>query len=154
MFGACSQGRWFNDNLLMKLQNKKENFETARLAGFTLVEIMIVVAIIGLLSAIAVPNFVHARTTSQLNACIENLHQIDSAIQQWALENSRSPGAVVTVTDITPYMSRGTAVSINKVCCPADPVRTFASSYLITDISTQPTCQILPGPGPGTHTIN
>ena len=54
-------------------------------AAFTLVEIMIVVAIIGLLAAIAIPNFVRARTTSQQNACINNLRQIDGAIQQLSL---------------------------------------------------------------------
>jgi prepilin-type N-terminal cleavage/methylation domain-containing protein len=137
----------------MKLQCKKESIQPETQSGFTLMEIMIVVAVIGLLAAIAVPNFVHARTTSQLNACISNLHQIDSASQQWGLENNQAPGAAVTLLDITPYLSRGTAVSINKIFCPADSARAFASSYLVTDISTPPTCQIVPGPGPGTHSL-
>ena len=68
-------------------------------SGFTLVEIMIVVAIIGLLAAIAIPNFVKARTTAQKNACINNLRQIDGAKEQWALETKQAPGAAANQGD-------------------------------------------------------
>jgi len=74
--------------------------------GFTLVEIMIVVAIIGLLAAIAIPNFVKARNTAQTNACINNLRQIDSAMQQWALETGA--GDTTPVKDsIWEYIKNG-----------------------------------------------
>ena len=68
-----------------KKGKRRMKIKTSRKAGFTLVEIMIVVAIIGLLAAIAIPNFIKARTTSQQNACINNLRQIDAAKNQWAV---------------------------------------------------------------------
>src|SRR5947208_8359584 len=69
-------------------------------AGFTLVEIMIVVAIIGLLAAIAIPNFVKARTDSQKSACIANLKQIDGAKATWALENKKNSADTPTTGDL------------------------------------------------------
>jgi prepilin-type N-terminal cleavage/methylation domain-containing protein len=108
----------------------------SRKSGFTLVEIMIVVAIIGLLAAIAIPNFVRARTTSQMNACINNLRQIDGAVQQWALETKQASTAPVTFPNISAYLK-------NAVTCPsAGSTATFGSSYTVTDVSTKPVCKI------------
>ena len=109
---------------------------TARQGGFTLVEIMIVVAIIGMLASIAIPNFVKARTTAQMNACISNLRQIDGAIQQWALDTKQGDTATVTAADILPYLK-------NAVYCPSGG-KTFADSYSVSTVQVRPTCLKVP----------
>lgn len=72
--------------------------------GFTLVEIMIVIAIIALLAAIAVPNFMRARKRSQATRMLNDLRVIDYAIDRWAIETNRVAGETVTFTELKPYL--------------------------------------------------
>ena len=80
----------------------------SRQAAFTLVEIMIVVAIIALLAAIAVPGFLRARKRSQASRIINDLRLIDSAIDQYAIETNRSSGFSVGTADWTNYLKKDT----------------------------------------------
>ena len=108
-----------------------KKFRMSGKSGFTLVEIMIVVLIIGILLAIAIPNFMKARETSRTNSCIANLKQIDAAIQQYAMDNKLTGTDAVTLANLTggtdPYL-RSTPT------CPS------GGTYTLTDVSTRPTC--------------
>ena len=98
-------------------------------AGFTLVEIMIVVAVISLLATIAVPNFLQSRTNSQRGACINNLRLIDAAKEQYALANNKDSTTTPAADDLTFYM-KTTAMPE----CPA------SGTYTIAAIGTKPSC--------------
>jgi prepilin-type N-terminal cleavage/methylation domain-containing protein len=78
--------------------------------GFTLVEIMIVVAIIALLAAIAVPGFLRARKRSQASRILNDLRMIDAAVDQYAIETNRSTGNAVNTADWTNYLKKGTSL--------------------------------------------
>ena len=104
-------------------------------AGFTLVEIMIVVAIIGLLAAIAIPNFVKARSTSQANGCINNLRQINAAESQFALEQHKTTGDPINFPDdLTPYIKMNSSGSLPT--CPA------GGTYDCPSVGTNASCTL------------
>jgi prepilin-type N-terminal cleavage/methylation domain-containing protein len=83
---------------------------TTKHAGFTLVEIMIVVAIIALLAAIAVPGFLRARKRSQASKILNDLRMIDSAVDQYAIETSKKTGDPIAVADWTNYVKKDTVL--------------------------------------------
>ena len=98
--------------------------------GFTLVEIMIVVAIIGLLVAIAIPNFLRARTEARADACVANLKQIESAKERWAMSTGAEGTDTPLETDIIPDFLKAPPT------CPA------GGTYAYGTINTVPTCGI------------
>ncbi len=108
--------------MLQKLNNRR--------GGFTLVEIMIVVAIIALLAAIAVPNFLRARKRSQATRVLEDLRMLDSAVDQYAIETNKLSGTNPTFTDLKNYIKAGTALYTTGVDMFGNSFGTFTVDSL------------------------
>ena len=102
-----------------------------RRSGFTLIEIMIVVLIIAILLAIAIPNFLRARETSRAKSCSANLRQIETAKEQWAMDNKKGAGD-------TPDL----AADLVGTYIKSTPTCPSGGAYTVGDMSTRPTCDI------------
>ena len=102
--------------------------------GFTLVEILLVVAIIGLLAAIAIPAFVTARTQSRKNVCIGGLRQINSAKEQWALTENQKDGYEILPADKMGEEGIDSYIKGGEPSCPS------LGTYTYHPVGTDPTC--------------
>jgi len=100
-------------------------------SGFTLLEIMVIVAIIGFVIAIAMPNLFKSRDKAQRDSCIENLRQLDSALQQWGVQNNKGNLDTVALTDLIPFLDKNKTPS-----CPG------GGNYGLTTVGANPTCSL------------
>jgi prepilin-type N-terminal cleavage/methylation domain-containing protein len=102
LIAGCNQTNKERNNMLNKINKRR--------GGFTLVEIMIVVAIIALLAAIAVPGFLRARKRSQASRILNDLRLIDAAVDQYAIETNKASGQTVNTVDWTNYLKKGSVL--------------------------------------------
>lgn len=115
----------------MEQENCMITNRTSRRSGFTLVELMIVIAILGLLVSIAAPNFLKSRQRAQKNLCISNLRVIDHAKEQWGFEKKKAVGDRARRVEIQTYMKGGKAPE-----CPAN------GTYRYRPFGSEPRCTI------------
>ena len=122
------------DGYLDRTPAEKIGTYVMRKKGFTLIEILIVVMILGILVAMAIPNFTAARDRVKKDMCINNLRQLKLAKEQYALEYEKGLSITPAAADLDNYIRDGT----DSLICPLDPARAF--NYDINNIGTNPTC--------------
>ena len=118
-------------NMIQKIQTRR--------GGFTLVEIMIVVAIIALLAAIAVPNFLRARKRSQATRVLEDLRMLDSATDQYAIENNKTTGMNPAWTDLKNYIKTGTVLYSTGADIFGDSYGNSSGTFTVDTLPNIPT---------------
>lgn len=113
--------------------------------GFTLVEILIIVALISLIMGIAMPHFIRARRDSQASLCCENLEQLENAKSQWAFASNAGDNAVPIDADLSPYLSSNAVPD-----CPSNGAYALGTTGTET-VYDPATCSL--SVSPGTHAI-
>lgn len=120
------------------MNESKTNF--TRNGGFTLLEIMIVCAIIAIVAVVAIPNIVRGRATAQMNACVNNMSQLDAAKSAWATAMRADPSTVPSSSSIQPFLGRGSTGTLP--ICPCDTNKSFSTSYSLRSVGSTPICLI------------
>lgn len=115
------------------------------LAGIAITFVLLLVLLF-----VAIPNFVGDHHYSPMNACINNLRQIDAAKQQWALENNAGFTNRIRWSDVMPLLGRGRGNTLTNIFCPLDSTKNYLNSYKLGDLQTKPKCK----KDPATHLIN
>jgi prepilin-type N-terminal cleavage/methylation domain-containing protein len=108
---------------------KRVSSQRQKLAGFTLLEVMVISAIVGIMAMIAVPNFIKARVTAQQKMCIKNLHSLSETKQQWGFENKRPATAIPTPAQLQVYYGKS-----RMPVCPSQ------GTYSLRALNREPVC--------------
>ncbi len=141
MVGTRIAMSWATEDCTMKIA-----VNSSKKSGFTLLEIIIVVTILGLLATIAISNFVIARDTSRLTAIKTNLRSIESAKEQWAIDNKKNNGdPVSSLDDLKPYMRSEVAAVVDEIY-EANAIGTPATASLPVKLGTYEAGSVIPAP--------